>query len=202
VAVAVAVESLHPISYIFMAAGFGPLICSDRCFTINLAGCGDKITYKTMLYHSLTLLCLMMMMMLMIHTTSLVTATAKMDRVEIDFDIKPNGQRNTAKASLPTANGEIGCSFTYAAVGGTNEQWLIEIEEQNSKYFCTIRRPDQFSYLYFQHFSASLTGAPLVRAALYDNHARVADAEWKIEGGTVSNSDKFSHAITKLEISN
>lgn len=40
----------------------------------------------------------------------------------------------------PTSKGDVTCTFSYSAVGGTNEQWLIDIEKQGNNHYCTIRR--------------------------------------------------------------
>ncbi|RDD40305.1 Myeloid-derived growth factor [Trichoplax sp. H2] len=47
----------------------------------------------------------------------------------------------------------IQCQFTFAVVGGTNENWVMKVSrEKDGKYTCIVTRPDKDSYLVFMSF--------------------------------------------------
>ncbi len=95
-------------------------------------------------------------------------ASVHMERAEVDIDLKPNGQHASGVASMVSEQGgaigvcachlliaanpfllaqqvdengyEITCKFSWAVVGGTNEQWVISLERKGGEYTCTVAR--------------------------------------------------------------
>lgn len=61
------------------------------------------------------------------------------------------------------------------------------------------RRPSQSSYLFFQHFSASLTpGNALTAVVAKDNKDQLDSSQYAIEGNTVKSSHTFGSALATL----
>lgn len=97
------------------------------------------------------------------------TALSVVRTESAEFSIKPNGKVSHEKASI----GDVVCVFTYSAHGGTDELWKISIEKPAEEYVCTIERPSQTSYLYFQSYSASVLGYAIENAEVFDNSGAV-----------------------------
>merc|ERR1712127_1168801 len=76
------------------------------------------------------------------------------------MNIRPNGQVVTATAQLVGMK-DCACEMRFVAFGGTNEDWIITFNHDVAKqeYECTVFRPDQASYLYFQDVSGEITCA-------------------------------------------
>eukprot|EP00049_Salpingoeca_infusionum_P018508 m.357570 g.357570 ORF g.357570 m.357570 type:complete len:150 (+) comp17869_c0_seq1:50-499(+) len=127
-------------------------------------------------------------------------AHATMTRVEDDFDAKPNGQQSTAAVSMETDDGLVTCTFTYAVVGGTNEQWMIAIEKEDNDFRCVIERPGQKTYLFFMHFQVELSGATITDAQIMDNNGPIDSNQFNINGAVVTSSDDFANAVAHLEV--
>ncbi|XP_029470428.1 myeloid-derived growth factor isoform X2 [Rhinatrema bivittatum] len=69
--------------------------------------------------------------------------------------------------------GDLTCTFTYAAQGGTNEQWQMSIEmsEDEQRFFCTISRPLGKSYIFFTEFKADVEGGKIQYSEAYSQAA-------------------------------
>jgi hypothetical protein len=78
------------------------------------------------------------------------------------FNVQPNSQQAHHEVSL----GKVKCLFSWAAVGGTNEDWQATVSKKDG-YSCVIERPDKASYLFFKHFAASIIGADLNSAEVF-----------------------------------
>ncbi|XP_007439816.2 myeloid-derived growth factor isoform X2 [Python bivittatus] len=90
---------------------------------------------------------------------------AKEETITADFDVRPGGMVHSDSKSL----GDYTCTFTYAAQGGTNEQWQMSIgvSEDNLLFSCSIWRPQGKSYLFFTQFKAEVKGAKIQYAMAY-----------------------------------
>uniref|UniRef100_A0ACB8F1W9 Uncharacterized protein n=1 Tax=Sphaerodactylus townsendi TaxID=933632 RepID=A0ACB8F1W9_9SAUR len=53
-----------------------------------------------------------------------------------EFDVRPGGMVHSFSKSL----GDYACTFTYAAQGGTNEQWQMSVgvSEDNLLFSCSV----------------------------------------------------------------
>nr|XP_020649882.1 myeloid-derived growth factor [Pogona vitticeps] len=82
-----------------------------------------------------------------------------------EFDVRPGGMVHSFAQSL----GDFTCSFTYAAQGGTNEQWQMSVglSEDNLLFSCSVWRPQGKSYLFFTQFKAEVKGAKIEYAMAY-----------------------------------
>eukprot|EP01147_Barroeca_monosierra_P002341 gene2341-5310_t len=132
-----------------------------------------------------------------------VKAHATMDLVEVDFDAKPNGQTARAVVSMakPDDSGEVTCTFEYAVVGGTNEQWLVTISRFENTYTCTVMRPEQASYLYFITFKLNFSGVTEITSAeLTDNNGPTSTNAVSIQGLSVLPGESFANALFRLVV--
>eukprot|EP00043_Microstomoeca_roanoka_P020892 m.254372 g.254372 ORF g.254372 m.254372 type:complete len:156 (+) comp17984_c0_seq1:69-536(+) len=130
-------------------------------------------------------------------------ANAVMETVEVDFDAKPNGQMSKAVANMmkPDGSGEMACIFEYAVVGGTNEEWHINIERTHDTYKCTIQRPDQASYLYFMTFSVQMEGLKSIESVeVRDPNGLLGSEQYTVDGFKVSAGDGFANALESVTI--
>ncbi|XP_063003067.1 myeloid-derived growth factor [Elgaria multicarinata webbii] len=82
-----------------------------------------------------------------------------------EFDVRPGGMVHSFSRSL----GDYACTFTYAAQGGTNEQWQMSIgvSEDNLLFSCSVWRPQGKSYLFFTQFNAEVKGAKIEYGVAY-----------------------------------
>merc|ERR1719235_1123067 len=106
-----------------------------------------------------------------------------MDKVEVDFDAKPNAGARHAEARMAREGGQsdVVCNFDFSCVGGTNENWIMTIERSGDAYMCTVARPEQTSYLFFLDFSLTFEeGAKVVHGEAYDNDAQIPADQFNI----------------------
>ncbi|XP_066062007.1 myeloid-derived growth factor [Chamaea fasciata] len=123
-----------------------------------------------------------------------------------EFDVRPGGVVHSFSRSL----GDYGCTFTYSAQGGTNEQWQMNVgtSEDNALFSCTVWRPQGKSYLFFTQFKAEVKGAKIEYAMAYSQAAVGAQSdvplkqeEFEITDTTVSHREgKFRFELSKLVI--
>ncbi|KAF7236661.1 Myeloid-derived growth factor [Varanus komodoensis] len=123
-----------------------------------------------------------------------------------DFDVRPGGMVHSFSQSL----GEFSCTFTYAAQGGTNEQWQISvgISEDNGLFSCSIWRPQGKSYLFFTQFKAEVKGAKIEYGMAYSTAAvggrsdiPLKDEEFQvIETAVMHKEGKFRSELSKVLI--
>ena len=130
------------------------------------------------------------------------------------FNIKPNGQ--TAGVSVVASGHEGGgatqeCVFSYAAMGGTNEDWMAvaEVDPSTGGVECTFARPDAASYLFFNSFSAGIVAGennvPLTQIQVYDNSGLLLEGEAYVldtETNTIVPGPSFEGLISRISITN
>ncbi|NWW00142.1 MYDGF factor, partial [Machaerirhynchus nigripectus] len=102
--------------------------------------------------------------------------------------------------------GDYGCTFTYSAQGGTNEQWQMNVgvSEDNGLFSW----PQGKSYLFFTQFKAEVKGAKIEYAMAYSQAAVGAQSdiplkqeEFEVAETTVSHREgKFRFELSKLTI--
>lgn len=131
-----------------------------------------------------------------------VTAGASSERTKtVDFNVKPGGVVHTFTEGI----GKYECSFTYAAQGGTNEQWLMSVglSDDDKLFSCSIWRPQGTSYLFFQQFKAELKGTKIHYANAYTGHGDVELKPGEITKGdsAVTHTEgKFNAQLSKLVV--
>uniref|UniRef100_A0A8D0H268 Myeloid derived growth factor n=1 Tax=Sphenodon punctatus TaxID=8508 RepID=A0A8D0H268_SPHPU len=123
-----------------------------------------------------------------------------------EFDVRPGGMVHSFSRSL----GEYTCTFTYAAQGGTNEQWQMSvgISEDNLLFSCSVWRPQGKSYLFFTQFKAEVKGAKIEYGTAYSTAAvggqgdvPLKEEEFAVTETTVSHKEgKFRSQLAKLFI--
>ncbi|XP_020827056.1 myeloid-derived growth factor isoform X2 [Phascolarctos cinereus] len=71
------------------------------------------------------------------------------------------------------------CTFTYAAQGGTNEQWQmsLDLSDDSRLLTCIIWRPQGKSYLFFTQFKAEVQGAEVEYGMAYSTASTGKDAD-------------------------
>ncbi|XP_077989383.1 myeloid-derived growth factor-like [Glandiceps talaboti] len=120
--------------------------------------------------------------------------------LEEHFDVKPGGQVITVQQKMDS----FSCIFTYAAQGGTHEEWVMTISgsPDKSSYSCTVERPGGRSYLFFQQFKLKIKGAKLEEAAAFgDADTPLRPEEFSIVKNTVKyNEEKFRSQLTKIMV--
>ncbi|XP_060641178.1 myeloid-derived growth factor [Anolis sagrei] len=122
------------------------------------------------------------------------------------FDVRPGGMVHSFSRSL----GDYSCTFTYAAQGGTNEQWQMSMgtSEDNLLFSCSVWRPQGKSYLFFTQFRAEVTGAKIEYAMAYSAAASggqsdvpLKEEEFQVSETTVTHKEgKFRAELSKLLI--
>ena len=81
------------------------------------------------------------------------------------------------------------CQFSYAANGGSSEEWIIEIEEYKGGYICSTGRPAQASYLYFTLFKMEIIGGEIESVEIFDNaSALLRDSDYVVKKDTMGNN--------------
>ena len=103
---------------------------------------------------------------IVISTFALGNASAADQKKTMEFNVKVGGVAYTVAQGI----GDYGCSFTYAAQGGTNELWqmTVELDEDDDFVWCSVQRPQgKRSYLFFTQFRAELKGAYIKHAGVY-----------------------------------
>uniref|UniRef100_A0A0B8RYD0 UPF0556 C19orf10-like protein n=1 Tax=Philothamnus irregularis TaxID=1899461 RepID=A0A0B8RYD0_9SAUR len=131
---------------------------------------------------------------------------AKQEPITADFDVRPGGMVHSYSQNL----GDVTCAFTYAAQGGTNEQWemVIGVSEDKKLFSCSIWRPQGKSYLFFTQFKAEMRGAKIQYAMAYSsasvggqNDVPLKEEEFLVTEQAVSHREgKFHSELSKLMI--
>ncbi|XP_064391249.1 myeloid-derived growth factor-like [Halichondria panicea] len=136
----------------------------------------------------------------------LIRASAGENEVSSSIDVKPSGQ--IAHQSIKMENG-VTCVFTYAAAGGTNEEWMMNLKKsKKNTYVCVVERPEQASYLFFMSFALSILEHDVISAEAFDNNGPLLqDEEYMItkdlrsathkDGGFQSNLSKVTVTARK-----
>jgi len=75
---------------------------------------------------------------------------------------------NCSISTLPRHLSGLSCDFSFNIVGGSSEEWEIELEEYEGMYVCNIERPSD-SYLFFTDFSATVSNSPLAEVEVWEN---------------------------------
>mmetsp|Transcript_10429 Transcript_10429/g.32097 ORF Transcript_10429/g.32097 Transcript_10429/m.32097 type:complete len:150 (+) Transcript_10429:1112-1561(+) len=97
--------------------------------------------------------------------------------------------------------GSVTCTFSYSVVGGSSEEWFMELIEDSGVYRCHIQRPEKASYLYFLRFEATLSGVSLGNVEVWDNSASLLQEEAFVvdrSGGVVSQASGWSGTIHQI----
>eukprot|EP01139_Manchomonas_bermudensis_P001774 Amastigsp_a2790_153.p2 type:complete len:144 gc:universal Amastigsp_a2790_153:40-471(+) len=122
---------------------------------------------------------------------------------ESPFNVRPNGRIGTASVTME--DGSATCHFQYQAVGGTNEEWMMDIQRSRGHVTCTIGRPSQASYLLFQSFSAKLEGAvnrELSFAEVWDNDGALLQGDaFVLDGLSVNMGKNFGGILSRVTLS-
>ncbi|XP_077188071.1 myeloid-derived growth factor [Paroedura picta] len=123
-----------------------------------------------------------------------------------EFDVNPGGMVHSFSKSL----GDYECTFTYAAQGGTNEQWQMSVgvSEDNSLFSCSVWRPQGKSYLFFTQFKAEVKGATIeygmafsAAAARGQKDVPLKEEEFHVTETAVSHKEgTFRSELSKLVI--
>ncbi|CAN0325134.1 unnamed protein product [Lampetra fluviatilis] len=145
-----------------------------------------------------------------------VAASADEKALTVEFDVRPGGivhsfkQELVSKGLLHRYSGKFGCTFTYAAQGGTNEQWLMSLgsNEDHSLFSCSVWRPNGKSYLFFVQFNTEISGAKVEFAEAFSQAATInlkdialKPSEIVVGEHTVShNPGQFGSQLSKLMI--
>ncbi|KAK3602274.1 hypothetical protein CHS0354_022015 [Potamilus streckersoni] len=124
------------------------------------------------------------------------------DLTDVDnFEVRPGGEKLEHKKEWDGFT----CKFTYQCQGGTKENWVMSINRNSEKrkFVCTIERPDGMSYLFFQHFEASIEGADAVEIEVYGPHGKdLKSEEYTVDlmNRKVTEGSKFSSQLDKIVI--
>ncbi|KAM4708575.1 myeloid-derived growth factor [Discoglossus pictus] len=123
-----------------------------------------------------------------------------------EFDVRPGGLEHKYSVSLD----ECSCIFTYAAQGGTNEQWQMSVGRSEDKqlFSCSIWRPQGKSYLFFMGFKAEVTCGKIEYSEAYSQAATTSfsaiplkESEYSVSDSAVSHKPgSFSSTLSKLVI--
>ncbi|XP_074060076.1 myeloid-derived growth factor [Macrotis lagotis] len=109
----------------------------------------------------------------------------------VEFDVRPGGVAHSFSRSHTRAGGHT-CTFTYAAQGGTNEQWQmsLDLSDDSRLLTCVIWRPQGKSYLFFTQFKAEIQGAEVEYGMAYSKAStgKEADVPLKPEEFEVTNT--------------
>ncbi|XP_069469943.1 myeloid-derived growth factor-like [Ambystoma mexicanum] len=117
-----------------------------------------------------------------------------------DFDVRPGGQVHSFSRTL----GGYTCTFTYAAQGGTNEQWQISlaVSVDGSLFSCSMYRPQGTSYLFFTQFEAKVEGGTIEHAQASshsDKDVPLKKEEYEVGETTVSHKQGvFGSSLAKI----
>ncbi|EGC32296.1 hypothetical protein DICPUDRAFT_22581, partial [Dictyostelium purpureum] len=126
------------------------------------------------------------------------------EEVSKDFDAKPQGNLETVDMSL----GDYKCEFSYVSTGGSNEQWVIHINDNSDHVVCIIGRPNPpKSYLLFHDFTATLTNtktgklsSPL-NVEVYDNEGTtLMNDQFKVIENKVVPDKNFGKNIVLVQL--
>ncbi|XP_069914783.1 myeloid-derived growth factor [Oryctolagus cuniculus] len=146
---------------------------------------------------------------LLLAAVALRTAAAVSEPTTVAFDVRPGGVVHSFSQDVGPG-GRYACAFTYAAQGGTNEQWQMSLgtSEDHQHFTCTIWRPQGKSYLYFTQFKAEVRGAQIEYGMAYSKAAfeRESDVPLKSEEFEVTKTSvahrpgAFKAELSKLVI--
>lgn len=139
-----------------------------------------------------------------IFALAFATVEASSERTKtVEFNVKPGGVVHTFTDGI----GKYECSFTYAAQGGTNEDWLMSVglSDDDSLFSCSLWRPQGKSYLFFTQFKAELKGTKIEDAQAYSQTGQsdvpLKSEEFTIGDSTVTQTDgKFRAQLSKLTV--
>ncbi|KAJ8029756.1 Myeloid-derived growth factor [Holothuria leucospilota] len=118
------------------------------------------------------------------------------------FNVQPGGEVHLLSRYL----GPFECSFTYAAQGGTNEQWFFDLEADHDGklYTCSIGRPSGSSYLVFSQFKVELYGAELKDAEIFSSQRdKLSEDEYtldKEQNLVSSNEGVFKNQLARIHV--
>ncbi|PIK37471.1 putative UPF0556 protein C19orf10-like [Apostichopus japonicus] len=106
------------------------------------------------------------------------------------FKVQPGGEMHIVSRNL----GPFECAFTYAAQGGTNEEWFFDLDADHDGklYTCSIGRPSGSSYLVFTQFKVEINGANLKDVELYSSQGEKLGPE-------EYNLNKEEHTVSSVE---
>ncbi|XP_060062800.1 myeloid-derived growth factor-like [Ylistrum balloti] len=115
------------------------------------------------------------------------------------FNIRPD----PAPKSITVDWGNIQYTFTYQAMGGTNEDWEIGIfHASENQVSCMVNRADGMTtYFIFQSFSLEVKGATYAVGQPYDSKNKdLSPAEFDElpKKNMVKNSKNFKNSIGKV----
>merc|ERR1712110_38206 len=65
------------------------------------------------------------------------------------------------------------CTFSYAASGGSSEEWVLEFTDIRGQITCTVARPSPPSYLYFTHLFLAVAGGEIDSVEIMNNNGPV-----------------------------
>lgn len=122
-------------------------------------------------------------------------------RAEI-IDVRPLGKKITEEKDLEGWK----CSFTYQAEGGTDEEWLmkLEVDETKTSFLCSVERESGMSYLFFESFQMSITGGSVVDGTVLGQQGQqLGSDEYKVDTqrNTVRSVEgKFKSQLDKVEL--
>jgi len=119
-------------------------------------------------------------------------ATAKKETVQ--FNVRPN-----IPDHVEISSGGVACQFFWSATGGTNEDWIAEIDTVRGATQCSFGRPERSSYLFFTTFKASVTGGgPVITGDVFDNNgALLRDAAYVLQGSTLAAGPRWSGGVIR-----
>lgn len=117
------------------------------------------------------------------------------------FNIRPD----PSKQSTDLVWDDVKCTFTYQAMGGTNEDWEIAIfRAEEHQITCMVNRADKMTtYLVFQSFSLKVNGAKLAVGQPYNRNNEALSPIEFVEvpkKNMVKNSKEFKNEIGKVTL--
>ncbi|XP_005096556.1 myeloid-derived growth factor [Aplysia californica] len=134
----------------------------------------------------------------------LASSAADESKYQEIFFVKPGAGKLSVQAEVK----KYQCKFSYAAQGGTHEEWQLSLEllDGGTAVMCSIERGGSSSYLFFEEFEVELTG-PMVsitevdlKNSQRDNKALEAE-EYKREKTSVSSvTGKFKNHLEKVAV--
>jgi len=118
------------------------------------------------------------------------------------FYVKPGAGKLSVQSDLK----KYQCKFSYAAQGGTHEEWQLALELVDNGVICTVERGGSSSYLFFESFSLELTG-PMVtitevdlKDSQRDNRDLKSEEYIKEKTSVSSVKDKFKNHLEKVAV--
>lgn len=119
----------------------------------------------------------------------------KNEAVHEVFDVKPGGTQHEFEHK---AFG-ITCKFTYVCQGGTNEEWVLDMEKAGNIVICSIARPIGSSYLFFQQFKVEAIGGILTEGKAMSSGRELRPDEYTTENNSVHHIEgKFQSQLSAI----